>query len=84
MQAIITKYVGPTATKASRIKASCLTDTKGVTISWDHGLSSDENHAAAAEALKNKLMWIGYPTTAMGSLPDGSMAHVFMPRELMK
>jgi len=84
MQAIITKYVGPTSTKASRIKASCVTDTKGVTVSWDHGLSSDANHEAACEALKAKLLWSGYPKTVMGALPDGSIAHVFLPRELSK
>lgn len=84
MQAIITKFIGPTNTKPSRIKASCLTDTQGVTVSWDHGLSSDANHEAACEALKAKLLWVGYPKTAMGSLPDGSMAHVFLLRELSK
>lgn len=84
MQAIITKYIGPTTAKPSRIKATCLTDTKGVTVSWDHGLSSDANHEAACEALKAKLLWTDYPKTVKGALPDGSIAHVFLPRELSK
>jgi hypothetical protein len=80
MQAIVTKYIGPTDTKCSRVKAFCLTNTKGVTISWDSELTSDQNHAAAAEAFKEKMLWTGYPKTVMGALPDGSVAHVFMPR----
>ncbi|PMX08447.1 MULTISPECIES: hypothetical protein [unclassified Pseudomonas] len=80
MQAIVTKYLGPTNTKTSRIKAYCLTDTKGLTVSWDHGKSSDENHKDAAEAFKALKNWSNYTATVMGSMPDGTMAHVFVPR----
>jgi hypothetical protein len=47
---IRTKYMGPTTTKGSRIKAKSITG-KSVTISWDDALNIDNNHRAAAIAL---------------------------------
>lgn len=49
MQAIQTKYLGPTNTRGSRIKAICWLTS--VTVSWDHSANTDENHAAAIDAL---------------------------------
>lgn len=54
-QAITTKYFGPTNFRGSRVKATC--DAGSVTLSWDYGLNSDENHRAACEALIEKLGW---------------------------
>lgn len=53
MQAIITKYLGPTNTKGERIKASC--EAGSVTISYRHDLDQLQAHAAAAKALCLKL-----------------------------
>lgn len=53
MQAIETKFLGPTNTKGSRIKAKCWLTS--VTVSWDHSLNVEENHFAAIEALICKL-----------------------------
>ena len=51
---ILTKYMGPTNCRGSRVKASHYRDSDTQwtkTIFWDHYLSSDENHLKAAEAL---------------------------------
>lgn len=56
MKAILTKYIGPSNTRGSRIKA---TDTDGnqITISYDHELNSDQAHLKAAIALCEKMEW---------------------------
>lgn len=56
-QAIVTKYIGPTNNRGSRVKASC--DAGSVTISWDHELDTAGNHRQAALALAAKLDWVG-------------------------
>lgn len=71
-QAIHTKFVPPTNTKPSRIKASYAGGS--ITVSWDYGLEQSENHAAAAKKLQDKLNWSG--SYVGGALPDGSMAFV--------
>jgi hypothetical protein len=53
MQAIHTKYIGPTNTRGSRIKATC--DAGSVTIPYPHELSDQACHRAAAVALVVKL-----------------------------
>lgn len=55
MQAITTKYFGPTGTKGSRIKAHC--NAGSVTIPYPHELSGEDVHKAAALALVKKLGW---------------------------
>jgi hypothetical protein len=69
MQAIITKYLGPTNFRGSRIKASC--QAKSVTMSWDHALNPSSNHLAAAIKLATLLRW-DYGVWVAGDLPDGS------------
>jgi hypothetical protein len=56
-QAITTKYLGPTNSRGSRVKATA--SAGSVTLSWDHALDSDENHRAAALALAAKFGWDG-------------------------
>jgi hypothetical protein len=56
-QAIFTKFLGPTNSRGSRVKASA--DAGSVTVSWDHALNSSENHRAAAMALAVKFGWSG-------------------------
>lgn len=68
MKAITTRYLGPTNTKGSRVKA---TDNDGhsITISYNSGLRSEEAHAEAAIALCRKLGWHGH--LAAGALKEG-------------
>ena len=56
-QAISTKYIGPTNTRGSKVKATA--DAGSVTLHWDDALNSYDNHAAAAIALANKFGWGG-------------------------
>ena len=53
MQAIVTKYLGPTYTKGGRIKATCAEGS--CTIGYPHELDQKEAHVAAARALCDKL-----------------------------
>lgn len=57
VQAIVTKYIGPTNTRGSRIKAKAAAGS--VTVSYEHGLGIEQNHAKAAEALVRKFGWRG-------------------------
>ena len=55
MQAIETRYCGPTDTKGARIRASC--EGGSLYVSYDHALDPEENHYAAVTALCDKLGW---------------------------
>jgi hypothetical protein len=55
LQAITTKYIGPTNYRGSRIKARCKAGS--VTVPWDYAISPNANHIAAARALCVKLQW---------------------------
>lgn len=68
---ILTKYLGPTNFRGSRVKATSGSGTT-VTIAWDDELNIDENHAAAAMALAAKL-WCYTPgtLTLRGGCHDG-------------
>ena len=51
---IITRYLGPTNTRGSRVVATHKRDNKTTSrkiVSWDHALNAEANHQAAAEAL---------------------------------
>lgn len=74
MQAIVTKYLGPTDHRGARIVASCYADR--LTIPYPHEKSGEDAFRVAAEALRDKLGWTG--VLVGGSLPDGSYAFVFM------
>lgn len=56
-QTITTAFLPPTNHRPSRIKATA--EAGSVTLSWDHGKSTDANHIAALEALLSKLGWSG-------------------------
>lgn len=64
-QAITTKYIGPTNTRGSRIKASA--QCGSVTISYDDSLR--DPHTEAAKAFAVKMGWAGH--WYGGGLPDG-------------
>lgn len=68
MQAIVTKYFGPTNYRGSRVKATCA--AKSIIIPWDDALDVDDNHKAAAQALIDSLAWRGQ--WVGGGLPDGT------------
>lgn len=55
MLAITTKFINPTNSKPSRIKAQAA--YASLTIAWDHSLNTEQNHRAAAVALIRKLSW---------------------------
>jgi hypothetical protein len=68
MQAIETKYLGPTNFRGARIKASA--EAGSITIPWDHALNAEDNHKAAALAFVNKWGWSG--VWVLGHLPSGN------------
>ena len=77
MQAIQTKFLPCTNFRGSRVKAWC--ECSSIVLSWDHALNVDENHAKAANALAEKLGWVGgnYGVLIGGCLPIGGYAFVF-------
>ena len=75
MPAIITKYIGPSNVRGSRVKA--YVENKSVTLGWDDALDSDANHLQAARELADKLEW-DYDGEFLHSmsLPKGKGARV--------
>jgi hypothetical protein len=80
-QAIQTKYFGPTNTRGSRIVAQCA--AKRVSVPYEHSMSAEENHLAAAYHLQVALGWVGerYGELRTGTLADGSYVHVLVITE---
>jgi hypothetical protein len=66
VQAITTKYIGPSNTRGSRIKAKAATGS--ITIGCDDSLNIEQRHAKAAEALARKFGWHG--NYFQGGSPD--------------
>lgn len=71
-KAIRTRYLGATNTKPARIIAT--TEPRKVTLSYDHGLDSVDNHRAAAERLAAELNWSG---VLVGGYFENDMYWVF-------
>lgn len=69
---ILTRYLGPTDTRGSRIKATA-GGGSSVTVAWDHAADVGDNHAAAAAALAGKL-WGDNCRLTGGCCRDGSYA----------
>ena len=61
MQAITTRYLGPTNYRGARVKASAGTYRESVTIPYSYGdqRMDEDAHAAAALLLARKLGWPG-------------------------
>lgn len=82
MQAIQTRYLGPTNYRGSRIKATA--DAGSITVGYDHSKNMGEDvHRVAAEALLVKLGWDtahGYRPFHLvaGALPGGDYAFVIV------
>lgn len=75
MQAIQTRYYGPTNTKPSRFKAWAAAGF--IWVNYDHGLNLSDNHKAAAQALARKLQWIQPELVYFGgTLPCGDYCFV--------
>lgn len=90
MQAILTKYYGPTNFRGSRIVAKC--ERGQLTMPYRHELNSDENHVEAARLLcekfaaedvvryltpKNENFWLTEKVS--GCLPNNAgWVHVFV------
>ena len=60
MQTITTKYLAPTNTKGSRIKATHTSKVQSVTMGYNYALDTYQNHLIAAEVLQDKLWWNEY------------------------
>lgn len=75
MKAIITRYIGATNTKPSRIKASA----EGVTPkTWTCDSLETSGHQEAARLFAGLQGW---PTKlASGGLPNGDWAHCIIPQ----
>ena len=78
MQAIETKYFGPSNVKGSRIRATA--QAGSVTVGYDHALNGDENHKAAAVKLMKKFSWKG--GIVGGTLKSGNMVWVMTERKV--
>lgn len=72
LQAIVTKYLGPTNVRGSRVKATAAGGT--ITIGWDNRYNSEVNHALACAALVQKMGWQGQ--WHQGGLPSGDYCFV--------
>lgn len=79
MQAILTRYMNPTNTRGAKIKATAAAGS--VTINYPHGLSEEDAHRAAAQALVQKLGWVPphYGALHGGQLPSGDWCFVMVP-----
>lgn len=72
-QAIITKFMNPTATRDPRVKATGWNGS--LTITWRDDLGVYGNHRAAAEELINKFnakAGVEFEIVSGGELPDQS------------
>ena len=82
MQAIRTRYFGPTNTRGACIIATCSAKRKH--LPYRHELNVEDNHKQAARELIASLGWDKdhreYQGFATGQLSDGSYAHVLLDR----
>lgn len=81
MQAVRTKYHGPTNTNGSRISAQC--EAGRIYVSYDHALDIEGNHKAACDAFVKKLGWdTDHYADMVGGEFDGAMYWVFDDKRL--
>lgn len=83
--AVQSRFLGPTDTKGARVKVTRCDRTpeglpvQSLTVSWDHSLSTSDNHTAAIKAFVDQLGWDG--TWVTGGTVDGLVA-VRLPEEV--
>lgn len=79
MVAIITKYVGPTNHRGSRIIVkSNAGKVSRISVSYDHALDIEENHIAAAHEYARRNDWLEQPNCCSATTPCahyGRLAH---------
>jgi hypothetical protein len=68
MQAIRTRFIGPTATRPARIIATGCPGQR-LTLPYEHGQGLGHNHLRAAQALATRLGWPG--RWVQGETPEG-------------
>jgi len=78
-RAIITKYLGSTESRGSRIKATIVDYPQSLTIPWNYGEDAWANHLLAAKALAQETGWGG--AWLGGTLGDGRWAWVRSDKE---
>lgn len=66
VQAITTKFIGPSNHRGSRIRAKAAAGS--IIVAYNSGWSTDRNHDEAAHALCRKFGWRG--TYIRGGMPD--------------
>ena len=81
VQAIETRYLGPTNTKGGRIRARAWAGA--ITVPYDPALSSEDNHRAAAMALEAKYGWAPCEHWATGCNAKGDgYVHIALGRHM--
>ena len=78
LTSITTKYMGPTNKRGSRVKATSA-NGNSITLSWDCGLGTDDNHDAAAVALCSKMDW-PHDLVCGGSANGHGHVYVMLPK----
>lgn len=74
-QAIVTRYLGPSNVRGSRISAKCA--AKRIILNWQDGLNTEDNHKRAALTLMQRLGWHG--EIFSGGLANCDWVHVQVP-----
>ena len=75
LRSIITRYLGPTNSRGSRIVADAGKGAR-LTMPYNHELNLDENHAGAAKALCLKMGWDKVQAIHTGGHESGVYIHV--------
>lgn len=80
MQAIRTRYHGPTNARGSYMSAHC--EAGSIRVPYEYALNTDGNHEAACAALRGKLGWVApaYPAMTAGVF-EGDFYWVFKQGE---
>lgn len=82
MQAIVTRFLGPTERTGARIIATC--DAGRIVRPYMYASTREDNHVSAARALAQKLGWTSefYGRIVSGELPGSKgYVHVFTLRQ---
>jgi hypothetical protein len=78
MQAIQTKYLAPTDTKGTRIKAICAGGS--ITVPYRYESDDQASHREAAWVLVAKMNWERSDfVLESGILPNGDLCHLYFP-----
>ena len=78
IQAIETKYAGPTNTRGSRIVVTAAAGRKS--FGYDHALDATENHRVAARKYAEALGWLSEGRTLVTGGTKHGYTHVLVNR----